>query len=256
MTPVFLFDIDGTLTEPRQPMTALMAEFMRHFAQSVATVLVTGSDWPKVCEQVPEQVRHHCLAIFCCAGAELWRNEQRIAHRPYDFPEGLVDAFKELAFDSPYPIRLGRHVEVRTGLLNVSVVGRNAGTKERSAYRDFDERMGERRRIAARLAKQFPDFDYTIGGDISIDITPRGWSKAQVLPTILEIVPNAAVRFFGDRMGPGGNDAPLAAALARCRGRHLSVPVSGPEHTRALLVTMPEAPRHLRHIAQIDTRAA
>ncbi len=245
MTSVFIFDIDGTLTAPRQPMSRSMADFMERFAGSAAVFLVTGSDWPKVCEQVPERVRRLCQGIFCCAGAEHWRDEQRIAHRPFEFPEDLIVRFTGLVNVSPYPYRLGRHVERRTGLLNVSVVGRNADRKARAAYRKYDDQTGERGWIVEQLRLHFPDFDYSIGGDISIDIAPRGWSKAQVLPTVLAEVPDAAIRFFGDRMEVGGNDLPLADALGALAGDHVAFAVAGPDDTQSRLAALTEEGRRM-----------
>ena len=43
----------------------------------------------------------------------------------------------------------------------------------------------------------------TIGGQISIDIYPKGKNKAQVLEDIL-----GPITFFGDKCQPGGNDYP------------------------------------------------
>ena len=231
MTHVFVFDIDGTLTEPRQPMTPGMAAFLSDLALRYPVYLVTGSDWPKVLEQVPTWVRDDIRGIFTCAGAELWQNDQRVSAREVKFPDALIDTFRTLAAASPYPFRFGRHVERRTGMVNVTVVGRNADEAARKAYRAFDDAYGERARIVEELSAQFPDFSYAVGGDISIDIAPAGWTKAQVLPQLLEWHPDTPITFFGDRVCEGGNDLPLAEALWAMGDGHGAVNVSGPKET-------------------------
>lgn len=231
MTSVFVFDIDGTLTEPRQPMSPGMAACLADLAHRHPVYLLTGSDWPKVLEQVPDWVRAEVRGIFTCAGAEFWMGDAQVYAKQATIPEELIGRFGELAKASPYPERFGNHVERRSGMVNVSVVGRNASDGERKAYRDYDDHTGERANIVATLTAEFPGFHYSVGGDISIDIAPDGWTKAQVLPDLLTWHPEAVITFFGDRMSVGGNDLPLAEALWALDSEHGAVGVSGPGET-------------------------
>ena len=57
MKRIFMFDIDGTLTPPRLPMTEEMVEMFEGFCKRNRVILVTGSDMKKVVEQVPEKIR-------------------------------------------------------------------------------------------------------------------------------------------------------------------------------------------------------
>lgn len=47
--------------------------------------------------------------------------------------------------------------------------------RERDSFEDFDKRMGMRKQFVEDLQKQFPDLglNYSIGGQISIDIFPQ-----------------------------------------------------------------------------------
>ena len=48
---------------------------------------------------------------------------------------------------------------------------------------------------------------------ISIDITPRGMNKSQVLEEVRKFYPNQKYIFIGDRTMKGGNDYPLARIM-------------------------------------------
>ena len=213
MNEIYIFDIDGTLTQPRQRMDRAFADAFIAFCRRWPVYLASGSDYPKIAEQVPEEIIEHVAGIFPCAGAEFWQGPLCLYADDHQFPQGLVALFQSLMITSPYPHRFGAHVEKRTGMLNISVVGRSADHKQRKAYRAWDDRQGERAAIVKVLAEAFPAYEYAVGGDISIDIFPKGANKARILRTLDRLHPNAAYRFLGDRTAVGGNDRPLAEAL-------------------------------------------
>ena len=63
---IYLFDVDGTLTPARQPMSKDFAEFFADFCKKNVVYLCTGSDWDKVQEQVPPKVLNRCKGTFAC----------------------------------------------------------------------------------------------------------------------------------------------------------------------------------------------
>jgi phosphomannomutase len=135
-------------------------------------------------------------------------------------------------------MRTGRHVEARTGALNISVIGRNASMLQRRDYLRHDRQTGERDSIIAEIEKQFPEYEANRGGQISIDIAPRGWNKGRIVREVRSRIPDAAIRFFGDSIGEGGNDLPLAEALRAAGGDHSIHAVSGHSETLAILRTL------------------
>ena len=110
-------------------------------------------------------------------------------------------------------------------MLNVSAVGRAATNDQRSAYHRWERTDGERARFAANIMQEFPGYEASVGGEISIDIVPKGWNKSVAKPEIENRHPNASIWFFGDRMGDGGNDQPLADALS-ADPRHAAIAVT------------------------------
>ena len=227
----YLFDIDGTLTDPRQRMTEGFAAQFLSLLNGQTFSLVTGSDIPKVHEQVLPDVIERAEYIFASMGNNVWRKGVEMQKASVLVDEPLIDLLKESLRYSMYPIRTGNHIEVRPGMINFSTVGRNATQEERKAYSLWDAHHNERIAIAEHLRIQLPQYDVQIGGAISIDIMKKGFGKEQVLKYIL-----GDVSFFGDRVEPGGNDFSLAQAIFKLTSRRFSIhSVLSPDHTLTLL---------------------
>ena len=64
MKNIYMFDIDGTLTPSRLPMTQEMEDMFTPFCENNKVFLVTGSYMVKVKEQVPEKIRRLVEGIF------------------------------------------------------------------------------------------------------------------------------------------------------------------------------------------------
>lgn len=244
MTDVFIFDIDGTLTKPRQPMSSAFAKTFIGLCLRSPVYLASGSDYAKIVEQVPPEVIDCVNGIFPCAGAEFWRGSYCVYADDQPFPPGLISLFQSLMAASPYPHRFGPHVEKRTGMLNVSVVGRSANRQQREDYRLWDDRHRERAAIAKALSREYPAYEYAIGGDISIDIFPKGANKSRILQTLDRLHPKAAYRFFGDRTAAGGNDWALAQALVKRGPSHRVLSVADCDETRRIVDVMIAQDRH------------
>ncbi len=221
MGEILTFDVDGTLTPPRSMMEEGMARVLRQLVNERPVYLVTGSDLAKLQRQVPADIAGRAAGVFCCSGNELWRGGRLIYQMRHDFPDELVAFASELLDAASYETRTGNHVEARTGSLNICVVGRNANMIQRRDYFRHDKATGERARIAAAIEARFPEYEANRGGQISIDIAPRGWNKARVAKEIATRSPGLPIHFFGDTVCEGGNDLPLANALKASGNGHI-----------------------------------
>ena len=76
-------------------------------------------------------------------------------------------------------------------------------------YSDWDEIKGERRAIAERFNKKFPELHAFVGGVTGVDISDKGSDKSQIIRDLQD----GGVVFYGDRMEERGNDKPLADAI-------------------------------------------
>tara|TARA_R110002020_G_scaffold428337_1_gene637902 strand:+ start:452 stop:1165 length:714 start_codon:yes stop_codon:yes gene_type:complete len=206
---VFLFDVDGTLTPARQRMTDEFYSFFKHWAEDKLVYLISGSDYKKLQEQVPEDILCSVQGVFGCMGNTLHVKGHSISKRTFNAPKKLWDILQQELENTSYRPTFGKHVEERVGMINFSTVGRNAPYKQRKSYYEWDKENNERTRIAERINTELEDIEAAVGGEISIDIYPKGWDKSQ----ILDHIPHATYHFFGDRTEPGGNDYALAKKL-------------------------------------------
>ncbi|MBC8395324.1 MAG: hypothetical protein H8E05_01390, partial [Bacteroidetes bacterium] len=153
-------------------------------------------------------------------------------------PVELLNDLNQLLLDSEYEERSGNHIEHRPGMINFSVIGRNATPEERIKYFDWDKLNGERERIAEFLRGRYKDLDFNIGGQISIDINPKGKDKSQSTKYIREKSHQEEIEFvfFGDKCQKGGNDYDIVKDIHENKdGVYFNV--EGPEETVDILRT-------------------
>lgn len=213
MKQILIFDVDGTLTGPRRVMYDDFARFFRCIVSQYAVYLVTGSDLPKLEEQIPGWLHKDVAGSFTCSGNELWVHGEAIYRRTHRFSDDLIEFLNGFIAKSTYPKRTGNHIEARSGTLNASVVGRNATMADRQDYLRYDNLSGERVTLQQAVRDRFPAYEANCGGQISVDIAPVGWNKAQVYTQLKARHGAAQYCFFGDNIRPGGNDYPLAEAI-------------------------------------------
>lgn len=206
----FIFDVDGTLTPSRQAIDKRFAVWFRLFCQSNDVYLVTGSDRPKTLEQIGETIYNSCNRVYNCNGNDVWEKDINVKTNEWVLPEDAHEWLSIQLTESPFKIRTGLHFEHRPGMVNFSIVGRNANSEERKEYFEFDTLHNERNLIASTFNKLFPDIKATVGGETGIDISPVGTDKAQI---ITDFKPEDKTYFFGDRMDEDGNDYPLAQVV-------------------------------------------
>ena len=121
--------------------------------------------------------------------------------------KSLINFILHYIADLDIPVKRGTFIEFRAGMLNVSPIGRNCSQEERDAFEKFDEGAGVRKKMVAVLKEKFADLGltYSIGGQISFDVFPKGWDKTYCLQFV-EKDGFDDIHFFGDKTYEGGND--------------------------------------------------
>ena len=128
----------------------------------------------------------------------------------------LIQDLENFRQNTTYPHTLfSNYIERRTGMINFSVLGRDCPYEERLRYAEWDKTSGERQSICNFLSAKYPQYDFCVGGSISMDIIPKGCGKEQIAHHVRQCYPDEKIVFFGDRTFVGGNDYELASELAK-----------------------------------------
>lgn len=208
-----LFDVDGTLTAPRQRITPEMRQLLATLRTKVPIGFVGGSDLAKQKEQIGDDVLDLVDFAFSENGLVSFRRGAALPTSSFvellgeDRYQQLVNFILGYLSTLELPFKRGTFIEFRRGMINVSPVGRNCSTAERDAFERFDLATGTRKKLADAILTRFPEYGLiaSIGGQISFDLFPRGWDKTYCLRH-LESEGFVHVHFFGDKTHPGGND--------------------------------------------------
>lgn len=218
MANKFIFDVDGTLTPSRGRIDSEFAAFFFDFSTLNKVYIVTGSDKPKTVEQIGNVLYGMVKRVYNCSGNDVWEGSTQVRKNDWTLPDDAHEWLAEHLTASAFSVRTGKHFEHRTGMINFSIVGRNANSEQRKMYVDWDERYDERDHIAYDFNLVFPDLVARPGGETGIDIMPRGADKSQILQ---DFDKDDYIIFFGDRMDQGGNDYPLAFANTNGKNHHV-----------------------------------
>lgn len=211
---LILFDVDGTLTKSRltieEPMISMIHQLkmLKHLDVGI----VGGSNLAKQQEQLGDDV----LALFDWTFSENglmafkagkvinetsivdFLGEQKISQ--------LINTVLEHFSKIELPVKRGNFVEFRNGMINISPIGRSCSQEEREQFFELDQREGIRKKIVRHLQEKLAhlELSYSIGGQISIDVFPKGWDKTYCLQFVDDKYDD--IYFFGDKTSKGGND--------------------------------------------------
>ena len=182
---ICLFDVDGTLTEPRKVAEPETLEFLSKLREKVLIGVVGGSDLKKQQEQLGEDCLSRFDFFFSENGLDAYKAGASIKRTSFKEHLGeaklkpLLNFILHYIADMDIPIKRGTFIEFRNGMLNVSPIGRNCSQSERDEFEVLDKQHGWRTTFVDVLKTKFAHLDltYSIGGQISFDVFPRGWDK-------------------------------------------------------------------------------
>ncbi|GAB4861805.1 hypothetical protein Ancab_037062 [Ancistrocladus abbreviatus] len=208
---IALFDVDGTLTAPRKAATPEMLEFMRELRKVITVGVVGGSDLVKISEQLGKTVIADYDYVFSENGLVAHKDGKLIGTQSLKSFLGeekikeIINFTLHYIADLDIPIKRGTFMEFRSGMLNVSPIGRNCSQEERDEFEKYDKVHNVRGKMVSVLREKFAHLNLTfsIGGQISFDVFPKGWDKTYCLRYLEDF---HEIHFFGDKTYKGGND--------------------------------------------------
>uniref|UniRef100_A0A7E4W3H3 Phosphomannomutase n=1 Tax=Panagrellus redivivus TaxID=6233 RepID=A0A7E4W3H3_PANRE len=211
---ILLFDVDGTLTLPRQSATPRMLEFLKKTKKTVDLAVVGGSDLTKITEQLGDltQLQHSFNYVFSENGLVGYQGSHALPAASInealgeDKLQDVINFCLEYISKVKIPVKRGTFIEYRKGMLNVSPIGRSCSQAERDAFVAYEQHTPVRAPLVAELESRFKDYGlkFSIGGQISVDVFPIGWDKTYCLKYLTSAYDT--IHFFGDKTAPGGND--------------------------------------------------
>mmetsp|Transcript_16305 Transcript_16305/g.29575 ORF Transcript_16305/g.29575 Transcript_16305/m.29575 type:complete len:260 (-) Transcript_16305:183-962(-) len=231
---IALFDVDGTLTLPRGEVTPDMMEFMKSLSKKITVGIVGGSDLPKQEEQLGDGIASLFPYNFSQNGlvaymdGELQEVQTISKFLGEENVKRVVNWTMKYLAEIDIPVKRGTFIEFRSGMMNISPIGRNCSREERNDYEKIDLERNIRKDMVAAMRKEFADLGltYSIGGQISFDVFPVGWDKTYCLK-YLPVGDFDEVHFFGDKTFEGGNDYEIFMAE-----RTIGHTVTSPEDTK------------------------
>uniref|UniRef100_A0A0D9WBB5 Phosphomannomutase n=1 Tax=Leersia perrieri TaxID=77586 RepID=A0A0D9WBB5_9ORYZ len=236
-----LFDVDGTLTAPRKVVTPEMFQFMKELRQHVTVGVVGGSDLVKISEQLGKSVIIDYDYCFSENGLVAHKNGELIGTQSLksflgdDKLKEFINFTLHYIADLDIPIKRGTFIEFRSGMLNVSPIGRNCSQEERDEFEKYDKVHNIRPKMVSVLREKFAHLNLTfsIGGQISFDVFPQGWDKTYCLRYLEEF---QEIHFFGDKTYKGGNDYEIFES-DRTIGHTVTSPEDTAEQCRSLFIS-------------------
>lgn len=212
---LLLFDVDNTLTKPRDIIENDFEEFLYKKIKPLATLgIVTGANIEKMYEQLRGQkILNEFDYIFPENGIVHIENGVEVQKSSFNekLGEEILKSFINFVLryiaDLELPFKRGTFIEYRNGMMNISPTGRQCSREEREIFHEYDKEHKVRTKMIEALKKEFHDVNltYAIGGMISFDVYPTGWDKSYCL-TRISRDKFKEIHFFGDQTEPGGND--------------------------------------------------
>jgi phosphomannomutase len=223
---VFVFDLDGTLVESKANIDTEMGSLLAGLLAKGKVAIIGGASFEQMVSQLPDNIsKDNDLLLLPLDGGSfyLYRDSswQKIYSQSLTDEEKkkIMDAFGRAFRDIGYvqPVNLyGEIIEDRIGQVTFSALGQQAPVEEKKKW--AVEKNGERLKIFSKLKNYLLDLEVKLAGLTSIDVTRKGIDKKFGIEQIIKNLGVTAedVIFFGDALGPDGNDYPALESGVLC----------------------------------------
>ena len=255
MSKLILLDVDGTLAESGQMINDEMRDMLiSKKTQGYEIGVVGGGKIDKVLNQLNGVSMNHYFTECGCVyhvvkdsntssnsislvnQLSLKYTKNIRHHEVYPQINNLVKQCLRFLSEVDYMIT-GHFVDLRNGIIYISLIGMNATLKEREMFKSLDKINNFRTNLIHMLKQELIEMGVKDkisvyeGGQVGIAIFPREYDKVQVLPEVVEKYEE--IHYFGDKYEENGNDSIIINDPA-VHGH----PVSSPQNTLNILSTM------------------
>ena len=207
---VIAMDLDGTLTQHKQPLSPLTRATLEALGKRYKLLMVGAGQVQRIFHQMeyfPIDIignygMQYATYNAQTGGLDMQRDEV-IPAGDRGTIEARVTALRE---KYGYTEFAGDNVEYHpSGCLTFPLLGTKAAQADKLA---FDPDRAKRRRIYAQVCAAFPEYCVFVGGSSSFDMAPRPYNKLYALDLYCreQGIAHENVLFIGDDYGTGGND--------------------------------------------------
>ncbi len=206
---VLAFDLDGTLTQHKTPLSPEHRAVLDRLAKKYRLLMVGAG----MCRRIFSQLGRYPIDIAGNYGLQTARYDPALqdivivedkalpCHR--ETVEGRIAALRE---KHGYTRFTGDSVEYHaSGCVTFPLLGTGAAPADKLA---FDPDRSKRRAIYADVKAAFPEYSVFVGGSSSFDMAPAPYNKYYALDKFCREngCLHSEVAYVGDDYGPGGND--------------------------------------------------
>lgn len=245
------FDLDGTLAESKQRLSAEMGLLQAQLLQKMPVAIMSGASFAQFQMQffpaLPENANLPHLYVFPDNAAQCYVYSQDQWHQQYDHSfsereltqvmQALEEGLKEVGLDAVPAQTWGERIENRDNAqISFSPLGQQAPVP---AKEEWNKQYNEKRKaLREALMKRLPECNVSMGGLTTTDITRKGITKAYGIERFAELthIPISNMLFVGDALEEGGNDSVVIDTGIRTHS------VFGPQETAALIETLLSTP--------------
>ena len=244
---IIAFDLDGTLTVSKSPITVEMAELIKSLAKQRMVVVISGGAFnqfktqflpPFHSDAAMSNILHN-LILLPTSGSQRYEYDQEkkdwqmtdkepmdpeVKARVIKLLQGVIDSNLYGIPKDP----IGKIIEDRDTQVTFTPNGQQAPIEIK---RLWDPDRQKREKIRASIAPQLPEVDLLINGSSSIDVLSKGFNKAVGIGRLLNKLnlQKTDMVFIGDGLFPGGNDYSVHEAGIE------TIAIDGPEETAGII---------------------
>ena len=203
------FDLDGTLTQHKQPLTPENRATLDKLGERYKLVMAGAGQVMRIFNQMEQYpidiIGNYGLQLGLynekTGEMDIVRDEKFECDR--ERTEKAVSYFREKFGFTEYR---GKNVEYHpSGCITFPILGTEALIEDKLS---FDPDRAKRRRIYDEVSAAFPDYHVFVGGSSSFDMAPKPYNKYYALDLFCRErgLSHDSVVFVGDDYGLGGND--------------------------------------------------
>lgn len=235
------FDLDGTLTDSKSPVTDTMATLLTRLLDKYIVLVMSGGKFEQFEKQLmrhlkakPEQLAN--LHILPTCGTRYYRFNSKTNSWQQIYAEDFSDEEKAKIikalndgidkFGYREKKTWGDIIDDRGSQITFSALGQDIveqlGQEGVRLKEEWDPDGTKKHQLRDYIAGLIPEFEVRVGGGTSVDITKRGIDKAYGMQKLLDRlkIEKQDVLFVGDRLEEGGNDYPIKLMGIECIATH------------------------------------